>query len=112
MKKRSEKIDSNFSKVCSEYNITNISNMSVTKYYLSIQFEKKEEAKFDNAKWSPIAKLWYVLDDKSLLIEKYKIIQLDVKYKEKDYAKELGAKFNFENKEWYCKPEDNPLLIE
>jgi len=78
-----------------------------TKYYLAVPFENKEEAN-----WSEIARMWYVLNPESPLIEKYKIINLNVKYKSKDNAKNLGAKFNYENKKWYCTPNSDPLLIE
>jgi len=107
-----QKIDSIIVKESIQYKHTNTSEMSDTKYYLSVPFENKEEAKSQNARWCPEYKMWYSYDKYSPLLDKYRVIYLEVNFKEKENAKLLGAKFDFVNKKWYSTPLGDLKLIE
>jgi hypothetical protein len=85
---------------------------------LEIPFSKKDDAKKYGARWDPDNKYWYILNDtskkytfntkkrlyegdNSYLINNYIRIDFQAEYKEKDFIKSNGGKWDNFNKTWY-----------
>lgn len=70
------------------------------RYYLAIPFNEKDSLK-GSICWDADKKLWYTYKYHKDIIAKYNLIYLDVPYEDKDEAKELGAIWHPERKQWY-----------
>jgi frataxin-like iron-binding protein CyaY len=91
------------------------------KIYLDVPYDSRTDAKVSGAKWDAENKKWYfnkdgeteLSDYQKELIEKWKIkpkIYLTVPFEYKDDAKEKGARWDNENKKWYCYEEHKNLI--
>jgi frataxin-like iron-binding protein CyaY len=89
--------------------------------YLDVPYDNRADAKVSGAKWDAENKKWYfnkdgetdLSDYQKELIEKWKIkpkIYLTVPFEYKDDAKERGARWDAENKRWYCYEEHKNLI--
>jgi len=89
--------------------------------YLDVPYDNRADAKVSGAKWDAENKKWYfnkdgeteLSDYQKELIEKWKIkpkIYLTVPFEYKDDAKEKGARWDAENKRWYCYEEHKNLI--
>jgi hypothetical protein len=80
------------------------------KIYLAIPFEVKDEAKKNKCRWCPERKMWYCINSKNPMVEKYLFSFFDVPFELKDRAKELGARWDGVNKSWYSYQGNTALI--
>jgi len=94
------------------------------KIYLDVPYDNRADAKVSGAKWDAENKKWYfsipepdgatkLSDYQKELIERWKLkakIYLTVPFEYKDDAKEKGARWDNENKKWYCYEEHKNLI--
>lgn len=75
---------------------------SVSKTFLDVPFDMKDEAKSLGAKWDKDTKKWYITDGTDAsLFQKFLRVYLTVPFAEKDEVKALGARWDKEKSRWY-----------
>jgi hypothetical protein len=73
-----------------------------TKYYVTIPYSLKDQAKSRNAQYDIEKKSWYVIKESAA--ELFELRKIDVNFELKDLAKENGCIWNKEKKCWMtCK---------
>jgi hypothetical protein len=73
-----------------------------TKYYVTIPYSLKDQAKSRNAKYDIEKKSWYVIKESA--VDLFELRNIDVNYELKEIAKENGAIWDKEKKCWMtCK---------
>lgn len=77
--------------------------------YLAIPFEIKDSFK-GLIRWDSEKLLWYTYRYQKNIIEQYKLVYLNVPYHNKEEAKELGAIWHSETKQWYTTICNNELI--
>ena len=90
-----------------------MSNSKNPKYYIHVPYAQKDEAKQNKApgvQWCPEVKKWYVTDSENILLEKYQMLYLNVKYDDKDEAKSLGCMYDSTLKQWYTTPNNDEAI--
>lgn len=99
LKSEKEKIDKNIAKKKrKDDSINKLNNYIYCKECLNLNIEKTD------SKWKTVCLSCYKLINKpKKYVDKklYKKIYLNVLYKDKDIAKELGAKWSNDNRKWY-----------
>ena len=77
----------------------------MSKIYLTVNFDQKEEAKLLGAKWDQSKKRWFVTDNNKEAIAKFgkrqKKFFLHVPFEKKEEAKTKGAQWDVKKKQWY-----------
>lgn len=79
------------------------------RYYLAIPFDVKDSLK-GLIRWDPEKLLWYTYRYHKDIIDKYDLVYLNVPYDNKNEAKQLGALWHSERKQWYT-PISNTELV-
>eukprot|EP01039_Chlorochromonas_danica_P014701 gene14701-17193_t len=75
---------------------------SVSKTFLDVPFDMKDEAKLLGAKWDKDTKKWYITEETDASpFQKFLRVYLTVPFAEKDEAKALGARWDKEKSRWY-----------
>ena len=79
--------------------------------YIALDYTDKDDAKLLGCKWDIDAKKWYFTDNnknKDEILRKYNVIPktdkrfyLNLRYTDKERAKELGCKWDNDTKKWY-----------
>ena len=73
-----------------------------TKYYITIPYSLKDQAKSRNAQYDIEKKSWYVIKESA--VDFFELRKIDVNYELKDLAKENGCIWDKEKKCWMtCK---------
>jgi len=73
-----------------------------TKYYVTIPYSLKDQAKSRNAQYDIDKKSWYVIKESA--VDFFELRKIDVNYELKDLAKENGCIWDKEKKCWMtCK---------
>ena len=73
-----------------------------TKYYITIPYSLKDQAKSRNAQYDIEKKSWYVIKESA--VDFFELRKVDVNYELKDLAKENGCIWDKEKKCWMtCK---------
>ena len=92
----------------------------MSKIYLTVNFDQKEEAKLLGAKWDQGKKRWFVTDNNSdndkeaikRFGKKQKKFFLHVPFEKKEEAKTKGAQWDAKKKKWYvCEGQTNRDLL-
>jgi hypothetical protein len=78
--------------------------------YLAVPFDKKDSLK-GCIRWDSEKMLWYTYKYQKGIIDKYDLVYLNVPYDSKDEAKQLGAIWHSDRKQWYT-PICNTELVE
>jgi hypothetical protein len=84
----------------------------ISKNFLDVPFESKDEAKILGAKWDSEAKKWFIpegLDTKPF--DKFLKVYLTVPFAEKDEVKSLGGRWDKEKLKWYVPPGKDVALF-
>ena len=71
------------------------------KTYILVPFSEISYAKMFGAIFDKDRKMWYFIS-KSKYLDKYNIQYLDIPIYVKEKVKNIGAKWDNENKKWYC----------
>ena len=69
-----------------------------TKYYVTIPYSLKDQAKSRNALYDIEKKSWYVINESA--VDLFELRKIDVNYELKDLAKENGCIWDKEKKCW------------
>ena len=77
--------------------------------YLAVPYDVKDSLK-GSIRWDPEKLLWYTYKYQKEIIEKYKKVDLNVPFHNKDEVKELGGIWHAEKKRWYTSISNTELI--